>query len=186
MTGAGMTGMGGAGSTAMGPMGGAETGMTGAGMTGTTMAGAGSTAMGMGGAGSTAMEMEPEMGGSDSMEGEMGGSSMEMEEAGGAGMEGNEEERVTFADVHPILQANCSGMMCHGDGATNGHPPFAMEDMTGAEAAAVGSETNGDMNKQITNRISRAAGSMGFMPRNGMALSADDIATIEAWAQSLE
>lgn len=75
-------------------------------------------------------------------------------------------EPVTFASVSAIFSAKC--VTCHGGGAMN------LSDEASASAKAtdiVSRVTNPDPNQR--------------MPRNGDALPAEDIATIQAWAASL-
>lgn len=73
---------------------------------------------------------------------------------------------VTFdAKIKPIINSNCGG--CH-------LPVGSSLDFTDYNRA------KGNINT-IINRIKRPQGSSGFMPRNGTALSAADIALFEQW-----
>ncbi len=105
-----------------------------------------------------------------------GGPSETMGGAGGGG----DVPAISFSDVYPILTANCSGMTCHGDGASNGHPEFASMTEATAEAAAT------EHAMELLDRVTRMPGDMGFMPFMGQnALGEEDISTIQAWVESL-
>ncbi len=108
-----------------------------------------------------------------------GGAGGESMGAAGAGGSPEEPAGVTFGDVHPILLAACGGMACHGDGATNNHPELASMDPATAEAVST------ELAMELLDRITRMPNAMGFMPRMADPLSEEDIATIEAWVQSL-
>lgn len=92
---------------------------------------------------------------------------------------------VTFADIYPILTANCSTIQCHGDNAVNNHPEFAASDMQYAENVAVQWETTAPMRDRILTRISNPAIPTERMPRNRNPLPEENIALIRAWAESL-
>lgn len=71
----------------------------------------------------------------------------------------------TFVDVLPIIQSSCAP--CHIAGGSN-------------TDYSVYSNAKNNISS-IINRIKRAQGTPGFMPRNGSKLSDADIALIEKW-----
>jgi hypothetical protein len=154
---------------AMGGMGSGGDAMGGMGSGGDAM-GAGGDAMGGMGAGGDAM------GGMGAGGDAMGGMGSGGEAAGGMGPAGG----VSFAEIYPILTANCDGMMCHGTNAVNNHPQLAATDMATAEAAAT-MEID-----EIIERINLMPSDMGFMPRmQQQQLSQEDRDAIQAFADSL-
>ena len=84
------------------------------------------------------------------------------------GDDDDEEPDVTYADVEPILEANCTG--CHTDPPQN-NAPMALDTYEDASAKAAGI-------------VKRAVdGDPGPMPPSGLVLSADDAETLERWAE---
>lgn len=76
---------------------------------------------------------------------------------------------VTYADVAPILAANCT--QCHSETPTNG-APFSLADYAAASAKA----------GRIVSRAVDA--SPGPMPPGGTVLSDADAATLVAWEEA--
>jgi len=109
----------------------------------------------------------------------------EAEESDGSSDDGS--MAVTFADVYPILTANCQGGgggMCHSANASMAqpfpHPEFAnAQDMALAEMQAMG------VAGEMAERVARDMDAEGFMPANGTPLGSEHQATIRAWADSL-
>ncbi|MFK7931574.1 MAG: cytochrome c [Myxococcota bacterium] len=77
------------------------------------------------------------------------------------------EEEVAYADVAPILEANCAG--CHGDTPSNGAPSTLNTYATASPKADA-----------IVNRA--VDGSPSPMPPSGLALSEAEVEILTSWA----
>lgn len=79
---------------------------------------------------------------------------------------GNNTVKITFTtDIAPLIQSKCSS--CHVSGGSQ-------EDYTVYNNAKNKAST-------IINRINRSQGSGGFMPQNGIKLSATELAKFDQW-----
>ena len=78
---------------------------------------------------------------------------------------------VSFAQVKPILSANCTPCHAVGGGAAFDSRAKFVDNFSVAKNVSSG----------ILSRISRDEGSGGFMPRGGIKLSASNIKTISDW-----
>jgi mono/diheme cytochrome c family protein len=95
----------------------------------------------------------------------------------------------TFADVHPIFVASCGGTDCHGAGADDGtqfaHGEYGNPDQTVAQGYI--DDTIDMIITRITStNMDANAFGMRRMPPPGMdGLSEEDIAKVQAYADSL-
>ncbi len=110
--------------------------------------------------------------------------------AGGMGAGGGGSNGVTFTEVHAILVANCGDAMCHGEGANSGQFPHG-EYGNPDEATAKGF-VDDEIDAVITRITSDVTDSAAFGTRrmppsdvNADGLSAEEIATIQEYANSL-
>jgi hypothetical protein len=119
----------------------------------------------------------------------------DMADMGMGGMGGTDDMMdmggdVTFDQVHAILVANCAGNGCHGEGADMG--AMAKPEFANPDAATSQGYVDAEIDDIITRITSTDTDPMAFgtrrMPPSDVSpdgLSAEDIATIQAYADTL-